>query len=799
MNFWLTLSKTKKIIAVAVLILLLGVGLYLVFSNIPTGSPELKDFSKQPRPAPILPMGQQTYEVIQQDFTYQPKIRFVSFDPVDPKEGQEQKIIVQIDAYFKPASVIASVISNNEPRELKLSEVQNASLNLKQKYFVGDNNNLVSYDNQKVYREDVANKLNSRTLFAANTVATSSAKYLMDERWPVLATTTEVATGESPQINPKNELQSYEYSVVWNVPKDFSDNPAIGISVKEEFSEVVTQSNPALKIDPKVGLTPEIAAFSKKNNIPTTISVEVKQTLFARANFSWRETCQIPFADNWELGEDCVVGYPDGIEGGNLLVKSAGTLLAEADFAINPGKSIIISNDGKIIINKSKEIKEAHIWKKVSDGAGTEEILSIESPGREYLRRYLFDDGKEGELTGLNANGQIFKIKTGKNQFTVSGGRDDAPRIIQGEIDPLDVRPGDTQRMKIVIQSEKEIASVIAQIETDKGIVEVPLVFEGKTAQKDILPNPYFINEKRELVILPIQKASDNIAKSSIIKVSEAIGADRLTYSGSWIVKDTIAKKYRTKISVVDVDGIENSITMAWSDPCGTANSYSDTLYISNCTTAVVQGNSKGNLAVGRVSPVANPTITLNTNGILYVEQGYTLSLIGTSQIVVNGGTIRIAYSSALDQDGDNYAIGSIALTDTPATGYYRTLNRVAAMNWTDCNDTDALVNPGAGPQTYAGSNGWDWNCDGYVSKWATTFTAGCGGIDGICSYYGSCAYGGFTQGASPGYCGCDNDYIDGCTGPFAGPGGGGCVDPHVGLCDSSVPNVVDYTCVECN
>ncbi len=797
MFYFLNLSKTKKIIAVVVFVLILGIGLYLLFPSIFIAGPQLKDFSKQPRPAPILPTGQQTYEVIQQDFTYQPKIRFVSLDPVDPKEGEEQKIIVQVDAYSKPVSVIASVISNNEPKELKLSEVQNPTLNLKQRYFVGDDNNLVSYIDQKVYREDITNKFNQR-MFTGNTIATSSAKYLMDEKWPVETTTTGSVEGGNQQTNKKTELQSYEYAVTWNVARDFSDNPTIGISVAEEFSEAITQNNPALKIDPKVGLTPEIVAFSKKNNIPTTISAETKQALFAGASLSWRSACQIPLADNWELGEDCVVGYSDGIENGNLLVKSAGTLLAEADFAINPGKSIIISNDGKIIINKSKEIKESYIWKKVSDGAGTEEAFDMKSPGREYLRRYLFDDGKEEELTGLNANGQIFKIKTGKNQFTVSGGRDDAPKIIQGEINPLDVRPGDTQTMKIVVQSEKEIASVIAQIETDKGIVEVPLTFEGKTAQKDILPNPYFVNEKRELVILPVKKASDNIAESSFIKVSEAIGVERLTYSGSWVVKDTIAKKYRTKISVVDVEGGENSITMAWSDPCGTNNSYTDTLYTSNCTTAVIQGNSKGNLAIGRISPAANPTITINTNGILFVETGYTLSLIGTSQIVVNGGTIRIAYSSALDQDADNYAIGNITLTDAPASGYYRTLNRVAPMSWTDCRDADASVNPGADPQTYSGSNGWDWNCNGIINSYGA-FTAGCGGIDGICSYYGSCAYGGFTAGFVNASCGCTYDYADGCTGPFSGPGGGGCVAPNIGYCDSSDYNIVDSGCMACN
>lgn len=797
MNFWLNLSKPKKIIAVAIFVLLLGIGLYLLFPNIFMASPQLKDFSKQPRPAPILPTGQQTYEIIQQDFTYQPKIRFVSLDPVDPKAGEEQKIIVQVDAYSKPVSVVASVISDNEPKELRLSEVQNSTLNLKQRYFVGDDNNLVSYADQKVYREDIANKLNAR-ISPSNTITTSSAKYVIDEKWPVASTTLVLNTGEAKQIDPKTELRSYEYAVTWTATKDFSDNPAIGIAVVEEFSETITQSNPALKLDPKVGLTPEIIAFSKKNNIPTTISTETKQTLFAGASFGWRSACQTPLADNWELGEDCVVGYPDGVEGGNLLVKSAGILLAEADIAINPGKSIIISNDGKIIINKSKEIKESYIWKKVSDGAGTEEVLDIKSPGREYLRRYLFDDGKPEEFTGLNANGQIFKIKTGKNQFTVSGGRDDAPKIIQGEIDPLDVRPGDTQTMKIVVQSDKEIASVIAQIETDKGIVEVPMKFEGKTAQKDILPNPYFVNEKKELVILPVKKASDDIAESSFIKVSEAIGAERLTYSGSWVVKDTVAKKYRTKISVKDVDGGENSITMAWSDPCGTNLSYTDSLYVSNCTTAVSQGNSRGNLAIGRVSPAANPTITINNGGILFAEEGYAISLVGTSSIVVNtGGQIRIAYTSARDEDSDNYAIGSVTFNATPPASPFRSLKTVS-LSWTDCRDTDPLVNPGAGPQEYSGSNGWDWNCNGIINSYGA-FTAGCGGIDGICSYYGSCAYGGFTAGYVNASCGCTYDYADGCTGPFAGPGGGGCVSPNVGYCDSSTYNITGSGCMPCN
>lgn len=106
MNFWLNLSKPAKIIFATILLLAIAFGVYLLFwSKVAITTPQLKDFSKQLRPAPMLPTGKQVYEVIQQDFTYQPKVRFVSLDPVDPKPGEEQRVTVQVDAYSRPVQV----------------------------------------------------------------------------------------------------------------------------------------------------------------------------------------------------------------------------------------------------------------------------------------------------------------------------------------------------------------------------------------------------------------------------------------------------------------------------------------------------------------------------------------------------------------------------------------------------------------------------------------------------------------------------------------------------------------------
>jgi hypothetical protein len=797
MNFWLNLSKPVKIIFVGVLVVFIALGAYLLlWSKSATVTPQLKDFSKQPRPAPILPAGKQIYEVIQQDFTYQPKIRFVSLDPVDPKPGEEQKITVQIDAYSKPTTV--SVAAGSGTKEIPLKELQGKTLNLTRRYFVGEDNNLVSYSGQKIYREEITNKFNRQAGIGAISINESTSTYV----GPGPAPTSTKISAESKPLELKTDLKTYEFSGSWKADGNYSNSPSLSILVKEESSKMVKVTSPEIAKLVKEKGEKFAYSYAKKNNIKTFIDKPFTETLYSNASFGWSTSCQSPLGGNWELSEQCAVTYLDGSDGGNILISQTGKMVSDADLVVNPGKSIVFSRDGQIIINTSKSIKESYLWKKVTDRSGVEEIVAGSKPKGEYFRRYMFNS-EDPEFRGLNANGQIYIVPKGKQQFSVSGGDPNAPKIIQVDIDPLDVRPGDVQKMKIVVQSGNGISEVKAKIETDKGYVDVPLSFEGKTAEADIVPNPYFVNERNELVIAPVKRQAEKLAESSIIKTTSADAGDKLTYSGSWLVKDTIAKKYRTTFIVKDSAQKENSITMAWSDPCGTAYSYQDSLYTSNCTTYGTQGNARGNLTIGRVSPAANPTITLQNGGNLFVSTGYSISLVGTSKIVVNtGAQIRISYVSAVDQDQDGYAVGNITLTDTAPTGYYRDL-KTTNESWADCVDSDAAVHPGASGSTEPGSNGWDWNCDGYITMNTTVFSASCDGDNGcaVCTYYylycesTSCAYGGYTAGVAGGSsCGCWNDWIDGCT-SGGGPGIGGC---DYGSCSGYYPNVVDSVCIVC-
>jgi hypothetical protein len=88
--------------------------------------------------------------------------------------------------------------------------------------------------------------------------------------------------------------------------------------------------------------------------------------------------------------------------------------------------------------------------------------------------------------------------------FTVSSASGSKISFLEGKIDPLNVHPGETQNMRLVIMSGSGLSSVIAEIETDHGTTTVALHKTGTVAAKDLNPRlfQYTINSNNQLQIL---------------------------------------------------------------------------------------------------------------------------------------------------------------------------------------------------------------------------------------------------------------------------------------------------------
>jgi len=132
--------------------------------------------------------------------------------------------------------------------------------------------------------------------------------------------------------------------------------------------------------------------------------------------------------------------------------------------------------------------------------------------------------------------------------YSVSNASDADPKFVSVEIKPLHVYVGDTQTFTVKVSSASGVKSVESTTELDTTTLDLPLT---KTA-------------------------------------SDASGD---TYSASWIVYDTHTQIYHTTFTAKSNGGKENSITMAWSDPCsgitqGSNSSVSSSSFISRSAPA---------------------------------------------------------------------------------------------------------------------------------------------------------------------------------------------------------------------
>ncbi|MEK7464390.1 MAG: hypothetical protein AAB617_01280, partial [Patescibacteria group bacterium] len=165
----------------------------------------------------------------------------------------------------------------------------------------------------------------------------------------------------------------------------------------------------------------------------------------------------------------------------------------------------------------------------------------------------------------------------------------DWPRFVSGEINPPDVHVGDIQRFKIVVESPSPIVSVVADIETDNGIKNLPLT-----------------NTRNQ----------------------ENGGG---VWIGEWKVYDTHDTFYHTTFVARDQAGNENSLTLAWSDVCGIPFSGNWPM-TSACTISSADG------VIGTVALQANAgNLTINssfgTNGSITINSGTSIVVGATISV----------------------------------------------------------------------------------------------------------------------------------------------------------------------
>ncbi|TSC60175.1 MAG: hypothetical protein LiPW15_53 [Parcubacteria group bacterium LiPW_15] len=427
------------------------------------------------------------------------------------------------------------------------------------------------------------------------------------------------------------------------------------------------------------------------------------------ANLEWNKVCGIPFGGDWSSSESCAVSFPDGVDEGSAHIQNYSTVVLDADFGVNADKTIIFQPIGIVAVNTKAKIVQGNIWKLKLDSDGTKEVISTNSPGSSYKRRFEFKGGFKTAFTDINNKKKEFVLSQGRQVFQIASAAKTGPKIIQADINPLDVKVGDTQKLSLVIQSQIEIASVVARIETDKEIIELPLSLDGPTPKASLLEPRYGVDAHGYLAFLnKIDNTGSNskYAVPGVKSAEAALEPKRFTYSGSWIVRDTHSTKYHTSFVVKDINGADNSILMAWSDPCGTFAGGNRAL--NTCSFSDVDGADNGNLTIN-----TSQTVTLQNGATLAFNSGRTLTVNGAIAIAA-GAQITQTNLWLMDIDGDLYTPSlTLAAAATAPANSGRAYTRYTSP--LDCYDLNSSAFPDSSTWSDRdrGDYSFDFNCDG--------------------------------------------------------------------------------------
>lgn len=241
------------------------------------------------------------------------------------------------------------------------------------------------------------------------------------------------------------------------------------------------------------------------------------------------------------------------------------------------------------------------------------------------------------------ANKKRSAAAPGKQTYTITQTHH-SPNFTQAVIDPEEVKVGQKQTMTVTLGDEKApITEVVAEIETDTGII-----------------------------------------KNSLKRIS---GTDRQgIWEGSWIVQDTHDTTYITTFKAVNSLGEKGEARISWTDPGCSADGgvgHGTALTITaNCTVSGVDG------ADGGLFTITSGTVTIAASAVLSAND-FTIS--GGTLSENSSGSISIVASSVIcmtDGDADGYPATTAQYADGSAcAGGRRRRYLLATINTLDCND----------------------------------------------------------------------------------------------------------------
>jgi hypothetical protein len=255
----------------------------------------------------------------------------------------------------------------------------------------------------------------------------------------------------------------------------------------------------------------------------------------------------------------------------------------------------------------------------------------------------------------------------GKQRYTISQNHH-SPNFTQAIIDPEDVRVGQKQTMTVTLGDEKApITEVIAEIQTDIGIIKNPLKLISGTNQNGV-------------------------------------------WEGSWIVRDTHDTMYVTTFKAVNALGEKGEARLSWTDPgCSddaTVGHGTAVTITANCTITGVDGADGGLFTITSGTVTVSAGAVLSTNDLLIT--GGTLVKNNDSGVVsvVSGSVICMT-----DGDADGYPLDTAQYADGSAcSGGRRRRNLMTKISTIDCNDAVYSVGNSCG-NCWAISNVCDSGC----------------------------------------------------------------------------------------
>lgn len=307
-----------------------------------------------------------------------------------------------------------------------------------------------------------------------------------------------------------------------------------------------------------------------------------------------------------------------------------------------------------------------------------------------------------------------------KQHFSILSAEGVLPRFVEAEIEPLKVKVGEIQKMRVVIQDDVAMERVVAEIETDNGKREIDLkeISQKTVSKTESKSARYYLREGRlriageEFDLSELGTILKNQFKFLLPVSGQPVGAQEkpmleFTYYGEWRVEDTTSKTYHTTFRAKDIEGRKNQITLAWSDPCSPPPGGNWTLD-ANCSISGVNGVDDGNYY--------NQTYTLTIqNGATFAfNPGKVFVIQSGSVAIADGGQIKKTYLWYRDSDGDGYVVTSAEqlAADTRPTG---TVRRSSALSAVDCYEGNSNAYPGS---TYCGTTdrgdgSFDYDCSG--------------------------------------------------------------------------------------